>query len=437
MSSPIHSFLFSPPPSPPSRAVDKDPNHGLTSIKSLLHPTEFIPRSSLDGSTLKVRSPRTPQQSRFTLNDNVYPSSYPSRAKEFDMDLEATPIAREPSTPRQRPSEKLVSSPPYVPSNVPSSPLPIPSSLPKPLLRLLFLASLLVSSILILVFVPAARIPSLRAAGASRRLAMSPDGTAYLDIESPIDSWTAARDRDYRPPQIKAVHMMKRATMQPKAAPAPHPKTTRPALTARPLPSTHELLALQSYVLSSAYNVLPAGIDPQQPLDANAILGIAAHKIGPAGGHAENAWLEELKAERDDDVVVWYGGNGRPTLPHDVLDMLQSTHGSSRLPTFVPCHARPDRSVLLSVLERLGLPLRDHPIIMIGNEPIVGDLQTLEELRLSGALEEKFAAIGWKSTATKKVDWKPKMAVVKKKEISEMEEALKVLQMELDDLDDE
>ncbi|KAK8844845.1 hypothetical protein IAR55_006695 [Kwoniella newhampshirensis] len=422
MSSPIHKFLFSPPPSPPSRAVDKDPNHGLTSIKSLLLPTEFIPRSSLDGSTLKTRSPRTPQQSRFTL-DNVYPSTYPSRTKELDRDVEAAPLAREFSTPRQRPSEKLVSSPPFVPSNVPSAPLPIPSSLPKPLLRLLFLVSLLASSVLILVFVPAARLPSLRAASASRRLALSPDGRAYFDIESPVDSWSAARDRDYRPPQVKAAHMLRRAADEPKAAPAPHPKTTRPALTARPLPSSHELLALQSYLLSSAYNVLPGHIDPQQPLDANHILGVGAHKLGPAGGATETAWLQELKSERDDEVVVWYGGDGRSRLPHEVLDILASTHGSARRPTLIPCYSRPDRSVLLSVLDRLGLPLRHNPIIMIGNEPIVGDMRNLEALRLSGELEAKLAAIGWNKVD--KVAWKPKIAVVKKRELSEVEEAMR------------
>ncbi|OCF72396.1 hypothetical protein I204_06775 [Kwoniella mangroviensis CBS 8886] len=432
MSSPIHSYLFSPPPSPPRRAMDSDPNIGFTGIKSLLVPTDFIPRSPhLDGG-LKTRSPRTPQQSKFTL-DNVYPSSFPSRSR--ILDPEATPIATysTPTTPRRRSYEKTVSSPPYIPSNVPSAPIPIPSSLPKPLIRLLFLASLLLSSILLLVFVPSARLPSLRAAGMSRRLALDPNGKAFIDVEG-ITSWSDARDKDYRPPQIKAPHMMRRA-LEEKAAPAPifgqqadefmlaHPRASRPALIPRPLPSSHELLALQSYLLSSAYNVIPSHVDPSEPIDANAVLGVGVHKLGPAGGDLEQAWLDELKGEREDEVIVWYGGNGRPNLPHDVLDFLASTHGSSRKPTLIPCHARSDRLALLSILDRLSLPLRDHPIIMIGNKPIVGDLRNLEELRLSGELESMLAEIGWKKE--EKSAWKPKYAKVQKRTLTEVEEALK------------
>ncbi|WWC67383.1 uncharacterized protein I206_101291 [Kwoniella pini CBS 10737] len=419
MSSPIHSYLFSPPPSPPRRAIDKDPNHGLTSIKSLLLPTDFIPRSpNVDGG-LKVRSPRTPQQSRFTL-DNVYPSGFPSKQKVTDP--EATPIASysTPTTPRRRPSEKTVASPQYVPSNVPSTHIPIPSSLPKPLIRLFFLISLLLSSILLLVFVPSARLPSLRAAGMSRRLALDPNGKAFIDIQG-VTSWSDARDKDYRPPQIKAPHMMKR-TFEKKTAPAPHPRASRPALTPRPLPSSHELLALQSYLLSSAYNVIPSHVDPTEPIDANAVLGVGVHKLGPLGGDLEQAWLDELKGEREDEVIVWYGGDGRPNHPHEVLDFLASVHGSSRKPTLVPCHSRPDRTTLLSILDRLNLPLRDHPIIMIGNEPIVGDMQSLEELRLSGELENMLSEIGWKKEA--RSDWKPKYAKVQKKTLTEVEQAL-------------
>ncbi|WVW81180.1 hypothetical protein I302_103171 [Kwoniella bestiolae CBS 10118] len=433
MPSPIHSYLFSPPPSPPRRAVDSDPNTGFTSIKSLLVPTDFIPRSPhLDGG-LKTRSPRTPQQSRFTL-DNVYPSSFPSRSKVLDP--EATPIATysTPTTPRRRSYEKTVSSPTYVPTNVPSTPLPIPSSLPKPLIRLLFLVSLLLSSILLLIFVPAARLPSLRAAGMSRRLALDPNGKAFIDVEG-ITSWSDARDKDYKPPQIKAPHMMRRA-FEEKSAPAPHPRASRPALVPRPLPPSHELLALQSYLLSSAYNVIPNHVDPSEPIDANAVLGVGVHKLGPSGGDLEQAWLDELKGEREDEVIVWYGGNGRPNLPHEVLDFLASTHGSSRKPTLIPCHARPDRSTLLSILDRLSLPLRDHPIIMIGNKPVVGDLRNLEELRLSGELESLLTQIGWKKE--EKSAWKPKYAKVTKRTLTEVEEALKAqaqaaFEEELDD----
>ncbi|WWC57514.1 uncharacterized protein I303_100046 [Kwoniella dejecticola CBS 10117] len=419
MSSPIHSYLFSPPPSPPRRATNIDPNDGFTSIKTLLLPTDFIPRSPHLEGGLKVRSPRTPQQSRFTL-DNVYPSAFPT--KQQIIDPEATPIATysTPTTPRRKIPEKTVASPPYVPSNVPSTHIPIPSSLPKPLIRLLFLVSLVLSSILLLVFVPSARLPSLRAASMSRRLALDPNGKAFIDFDG-ISSWSDARDKDYRPPQVKAPHMMRR-DFEKKAAPTPHPRASRPALTPRPLPASHELLALQSYLLSSAYNVIPSHVDPAEPIDANAVLGVGAHKLGPSGGELEQAWLDELRGEREDEVIVWYGGNGRPNHPHEVLDFLASIHGSSRKPTLIPCHARPDRFTLLSILDRLSLPLRDHPIILIGNKPIIGDMQNLEELRLSGELETMLSNIGWKKEA--KSEWKPKYAKVQKRSLSEVEEAL-------------
>lgn len=423
MTSPIHSFLFSPPSSPPTRAADGfDPNHGLTSLKSLLLPTEFFPRSSFDHSSgLKPRSPRTPQN-KYTLD--VCSSSYPSRQKVFDV--ESTPVL-EPITPRQSqtPREKKVfSSPPnvYQPSNVPSTPLPIPSSLPKPLLRLLFLASLLLSSILLLVLVPAARLPSLRAASISRRLALDTDGRAYFDLDQPVNSWSEARERDYKPPQIKASHMLRRAVKE-KAAPAPHPRTKRPALIARPIPESHELIALQSYLLSSAYNTLPDSVDPQKPLDAHSVLGIGAHGLGPSGGQIEQAWLAELEAERHDEIVVWYGGNGKPQLPHEVLDLLSSIHGTHRHPTLMPLYARPDRSAILRIAERLSIPLKQYPVVMIGNEPLIADPEGLEELRLSGKLETMMAKVGWTHVAKKA--WSPKFASVKKQELSEVEAAIK------------
>jgi hypothetical protein len=71
--------------------------------------------------------------------------------------------------------------------------------------------SLLASSILILTFVPGARLPSLKAASISRRLALAPDGRAYVDVANEPNSWTDAVDRDYAPPQIRAPHMMKRS----------------------------------------------------------------------------------------------------------------------------------------------------------------------------------------------------------------------------------
>ena len=66
---------------------------------------------------------------------------------------------------------------------------------------------------------------------------------------------------------------------------------------------------------------------------------------------------------------------------------------------------------------------------MIGNTPIVGDLEGVEELRGSGKLREMLNKIGWieeeKKAARDKNQWKPKLAKMKKKELSEVELALK------------
>ncbi|WWC90277.1 uncharacterized protein L201_005210 [Kwoniella dendrophila CBS 6074] len=469
MSSPIHSYLFSPPPSPPSRSSDLsktgNPNDGFTSLKTLLIPTELIPRSPLLGSdshsssysgNLKIRSsPRTPQQSKFTLDSTtVFPSSSRSKSKSRVFDPESTPTISSyssyssPTTPK-RPTKlsenikvELFESPNYIPTNVPSKPLPptsISLSIPKPLIRLLFLISLIFSSILLLIFVPSSRLPSLKAASLSRRLALDSNGKAFITItdisSNSINSFQDAKDQDYKPPQIKAAHMMKRSSMvklEKKGPPAPHPRTTRPALTPRPLPRSHELLAIQSYLLSSAYNVIPEHVNPNEPIDANTVLGFGSHKLGENGSQLEQDWLDELADERQDDVVIWYGGNGRPNPPHEIIDFLSTIHKSNKKPTLISCVSqRKDRGILLSILDRLELPLREYPIILIGNKPIIGNLEVLEELGLSGELKEMFNNIGWSNKKEMtQTEWKPKYAKVQKKSMSEVEEAIQNAQIE-------
>ena len=141
MSSPIHKFLFSPPPSPPhpseSKLASRPPP--LTSLKSLISDS-LIPRNSLEG--LQPRSPRTPQQTHFFTLDN--PNPYPrtpntntstninNKIKSYrdSLDIEATPRLCEITTPRRKIDKtKIIASPPYLPTNVPSTPIPIPSTL--------------------------------------------------------------------------------------------------------------------------------------------------------------------------------------------------------------------------------------------------------------------------------------------------------------------
>ena len=80
-------------------------------------------------------------------------------------------------------------------------------------------------------------------------------------------------------------------------------------------------------------------------------------------------------------------------------------------------------------MNRLAIPLNDHPLIMIGSTPIIGDMEGLEGLRGNGQLASMLGRIGWKKDAKKGKgdvgDWQPKLAKVKRREVSELEAALK------------
>ena len=60
---------------------------------------------------------------------------------------------------------------------------------------------------------------------------------------------------------------------------------------------------------------------------------------------------------------------------------------------------------------------------MIANEPFIGDPEGFEELRGSGRLAAMLEKIGWR--AEEKDGWKPKLATVRKREVTELERALK------------
>ncbi|OWZ69380.1 hypothetical protein AYX14_05248 [Cryptococcus neoformans] len=483
MSSPIHQYLFSPPPSPPSRGPRSslDPNHGLTSLKSLLLPSEFIPQYSVDGQhstppPLKARSPRIPQQGRFAFVPSAYPSFGHGRrgngyyaAHDLESIPESSTISILPPSCRVLDQEKLQLAPPInlvSSSNSHFHSFKSAFTVPKPILRLIFLVCIIFTTIAIVIFVPSARPPRLFPGGMAKRIAFIPEAQ-YANVEVGVNllKWEGmGEDRDYQPSHMKTAWMLK--GIRPKKETEvnkevqeaqevkevkdmvqvqaqqhhalPPPKTTRPALRPRPIPASHELLALQSYILASQYNILPEDVDPSKPLDANTILGISAaakksggeaglggtnDKQGKEEGEVGEEWLKDIESEWDDEVVVWFGGNGRKQPPHDVIDIIASSHSSNRHITYVPLHSRPDREVILSILARLGLPATaDSPIVMIGNEPILGDLKTLEEMRLSGELEKRLSKIGWKKVKEERKKKKLKMAMVKKKEKGLIEE---------------
>lgn len=77
------------------------------------------------------------------------------------------------------------------------------------------------------------------------------------------------------------------------------------------------------------------------------------------------------------------------------------------------------------MLERQSLDIRHHPLVMIGNTPISGDLEGLEELHSSGKLRAMLASIGWLKTEQKKAVRPIKNAQLKKRVLTEIEHALK------------
>lgn len=155
-------------------------------------------------------------------------------------------------------------------------------------------------------------------------------------------------------------------------------------------------------------------------------MSFSAHRLGAEGSPEEKALLEELEQERHDDIVVWYGGNGANAPPHALLDVLAALHGPRRKPVLLPVKARPDLYVLHAVLDRQSLSIRHEPLIMIGNVPIPGNLEGLEELRSSGKLREMMQHIGWIKEENKRAARPIKPAKLKRNRVlSEDEIALK------------
>jgi hypothetical protein len=91
-------------------------------------------------------------------------------------------------------------------------------------------------------------------------------------------------------------------------------------------------------------------------------------------------------------------------------------------PTLIPVHSRPDRQTLISLLDRLNLSIAQHPLIMIGNKPIVGDIKGLQSN--SETLKNMMSEIGWVKVDNGQEGWKPKFAKVAKKDVTEVERAM-------------
>ena len=219
--------LDSAPPSPP-RPMTEILVRQPSPTKARSPPPAMIgtalspfPSSALEETGLRPRSPRTSTPSQFSL-DVSYPSSLvpggrasPKLGRESDVE-QATPRGSM-TTPRILSTDRLMGSPRTScgPINMPSLPIAraksMPSNLSRSMMRLVLFCSLILSCMFVLVSYPSTRLPSLRTAAVSKRLALASNGRAYYEALHPVESWSDARERDYVPPQIKAHHMMKRA----------------------------------------------------------------------------------------------------------------------------------------------------------------------------------------------------------------------------------
>lgn len=171
-----------------------------------------------------------------------------------------------------------------------------------------------------------------------------------------------------------------------------HPRSFR--ADAHPLPETHELLALQSYILESPANHLPDDLDASVPLDAARIIGNrAASRLRGRGSPEEQAWLNELTTEAGDQVVLWFGSS---TPPYYALEGIISRHGHGRRPELISLAKREDGPAIRDVLKRLGHNVDEVPVLVLGGEVFDASTDRMDELRSSGQLAQKLAQIGWR-----------------------------------------
>lgn len=152
-------------------------------------------------------------------------------------------------------------------------------------------------------------------------------------------------------------------------------------------------MALQTFVLETAYNHLSGTVDASKALDAHDLLGRAALRLGGSGSDREQQWLTEVEAANADKVVVWTATAG---VPHYVLEGINSRHGHGMRASLVPTLGRSDGHLIRAVFSRLGLDIDSNPILVIGGEAVVATTEKMKALRESGELAQKLARIGWR-----------------------------------------
>lgn len=346
MSSPLHKFLFSPPPSPPLAVGATDPNVTFTPLGSSKKAA-----ATGQADTFKLSAPQQTNRSRNQTGGHA-----------INIDVEAA-NAYEVSKESSRPILSRILSPRLRVLQA--------HYIPRPLFRLLsfvivlFGAAMLLSHVILPTVFPLQEVVT----------APSPKVAARAPASAQVAPIARNKEPIIYHPQVAA-----------------NPRAFRPE--AHPLPETHELHALQSFILESPANHLPDDMDASAPIDAARIIGTrAASRLRGKGSPQEQTWLNELVTEAADKVVLWFASS---TPPHYSLEGIISRHGQGRRPDLISLSKRPDGKTVRDVLKRLGHDVEKVPVLVIGGEVFDASVERMAELRSSGQLAQKLAQIGWR-----------------------------------------
>ncbi|KAI9633299.1 uncharacterized protein MKK02DRAFT_39278 [Dioszegia hungarica] len=361
MSAPIPSFPCSPSSSSSNQRrtlhSSGSPSKASSSSSSSRLRTYLPDRTSRspDPDDRMNRSPRFPEPVQF--DPTLAIPDYAHHASAYIPSDTAHPLSK---PPLQKRSSSL-----SVPRNIPSRPLSRDgAAIPKPLVRLILILVTMAAGALLLVRTTAPRIPLFRVN--VRREFKEAGG--------------------YEPPQVGSTRMLQKAS-------APRSARTPLTFVPHPIPFSHELLALQSYLLQSSHNALPPNINPSKPLDGNAILSISPAKLGRPGSANEAAWLRELEHEREEDIVIWAPAASGVEV-EGMYEVLGKLHHNAKSPSLIQLQDRSDGEVLEKIMTRLGVEVK-KPLMMLGNKRVVGGLTELKRMMKAGELETELERIGW------------------------------------------
>lgn len=362
----------------PFQPNTKGQNSPLSHVRSyLLTSHNATPRSpDLEAHGLKSRSPQLSSSESSSSSSRLTVPLFPRNPS---LSHRSTPPARS-TSPTQSHRHPLSSS--RTPAT--SHQLDLNGfTVPRPILRLIciFLA-LATGALLISKSSASSQIRLLRSSGARPDLNYSGDSSHYGQPLEPHN--------EYRKSKLSHLSVSSELKL---IKIVPHSARTGSAFASHPIPSSHEFLALQSYLLQSDHNSIPPHIDTSKPLDANHILGLSPSKLGRPGSAAESKWLDELDKELEEDIVIWAPA-GSDLEVEGIYVLLEKLHGNNHSPVIIELGGRTDRVRIEEILGRLGIKM-EKPLVIIGNKQIVGGLEELKEMYEAQTLDSELERIGW------------------------------------------